>query len=166
MHIAPLCAFFTFAVAFGSGCVSQTSTSIEKPAPHVRVSDQYRYENVVSYFSYDADIRRHLLVLVTLKSGIRLPMLCRVNGSSMSPLTQCVTTSSEPNRWSIAASPEIEIEGRYGTATMCILVELRGDRLWHVIDNQEYDRRDPQPRLARSTNSEQAAASDGDKPPN
>lgn len=131
--------------ALASGCTQHTPITSPEPAAQVRVSDQYRSANVESYVSFDCDIRRHSLVLMTLRSGTQLPMLCRLNGSSLSALPQSVFTSSRPNHWSMMVEPEIEIQGHRGPALMSLCIDLREGHLW--LGGQKLARRDPQPAL-------------------
>lgn len=130
--------------AFTSGCIQHTNSPPPESAPQVRVSDEYRSANVKSYVSFDCNIRGHSLALMTLESGTQLPMLCRVDGSSMTALPQSVFSSSKPNHWTMMVEPEID----HGHALMSLSIDLREDHLW--MGDRKLARRNLQPRLART----------------
>ncbi len=88
----------------------------------VRISDEYRRAEVASYEVFDWPVPQHCMTMVTLKSGRRIPMLCRRQSSSVYPIPQSVFATDDPARFGIMCEPLITKGGINAHALMRISV--------------------------------------------
>lgn len=110
-------------------CQNGTNTSV-LPAVRdtVRVSDEYSRSKVSSYEVYEWPVSKHCMVMMTLKSGRKLPMLCRRQASSIYPIPQSVFATDDPSRFRIMCEPMIERTGMHahGLMQISVMAESKG----------------------------------------
>lgn len=108
-----------------TGC-SQPSVTATSEASQERVSDRYSTAEVVDYTSYTTDLADHQMVLFNLRSGFRLPMLCKFSGNTLYPIPQSVFPRQQPQSWQMITEPVID----RSHVLMSLVVEQREGELF------------------------------------
>ena len=88
----------------------------------VRISDEYSRGDVVSYDVFEWPVHQHCMAMVTLKSGRKLPMLCRRQSASIYPIPQSVFATDDPTQFGIMCEPLVAKGGVNTHALMHISV--------------------------------------------
>ena len=106
-------------------CHSGQIANSAPPSPArdtIRISDEYSRGEVTSYEVFEWPVSEHCMAMVTLKSGRKLPMLCRRQAASIYPIAQSVFATDDPTRFGIMCEPLISKEGANTHALMRISV--------------------------------------------
>ena len=88
--------------------------SIPNQGGENRISDEYGIENVVSYELFEWAVPQHCMAMVSLKSGTKLPMLCRQESASVYPIGQSVFSTEERKKFDIMCEPRF-IDGEWSS---------------------------------------------------
>jgi hypothetical protein len=125
------------------GCKSSPPDQRFEPT---RVSDYYARESVTSFNVYDIEIPHHKMGFFILKSGYRMPMLCKLNADGIHPIPQSVFTTQNQNAFHIICEPvTYETNGSMSYALTAIdLSHVDGDLL---VNRKKLSLYKPTPKL-------------------